>query len=62
MTKERGIKIVYLIILLLLVTFLFVNNDGVLKYFKLKTELMKWIRKLNSQNPKLKNLIWKLIH
>ena len=56
MTKERGIKIVYLIILLLLVTFLFVNKDGLLKYFNLKTELLEMDQKIEITKSKIEKL------
>jgi cell division protein FtsB len=56
MTKDSGIKIVYIVILLLLLTFLFVNKDGLIKYFELKTEIIEMDQKIEFTKSKIEKL------
>lgn len=56
MTKKRVIKLVYLIIALLLMIFLFINNNGLLKYFSLKTELKEMNQKIDNTKQKIEKL------
>lgn len=65
MNKEKSLKIVYLIFALILIVFLFINDNGVFKYFSLKKEINELeekidttkfqIEKLNSEIDSLQN-------
>ena len=65
MTKDRILKIVYIIIAIAVITLLFINDNGVIKFLNLKNEISQLdekiettklqIGKLNSEIDSLKN-------
>ena len=56
MTKIKILKIVYIIFTLILVTFLFINDNGVIKYFNLKTEIKELNLKIESTKSQINKL------
>lgn len=65
MTKNRILKIIYIIFALIIIILLFINDNGVIKYFALKEEIKELdsnissskfqIEKLNAEIDSLKN-------
>ena len=65
MTKDRILKIVYVVIALSVITLLFINDNGVIKFLNLKNEINQLdekiettkfqIEKLNSEIDSLEN-------
>jgi len=65
MTKNRILKIIYIIAALIIVALLFINDNGVIKYFSLKKEIKELnveisnskieIEKLSAEIDSLKN-------
>lgn len=56
MTKATGLKIVYIVVIIIVITLLFVNNSGVIKYIKLKTEIMEMEQKIELTQTKIEML------
>lgn len=56
MTKERILKIVYLILAIIVITLLFINDNGVIKYFNLKTEINQLDRKIENTKGQIEKL------
>lgn len=56
MTKSTGLKIVYIAVILIIITLLFVNNSGVIKFIKLKTEIMEMEEKIEFTKAKISTL------
>ncbi|PIQ08700.1 MAG: hypothetical protein COW71_10245 [Ignavibacteriales bacterium CG18_big_fil_WC_8_21_14_2_50_31_20] len=70
MTIQKVLKIVYAIFILLILVFLFINDNGFIKYFNLKKEITELeqrinnaqlhIDKLNSEIDSLQNSDYKI--
>jgi len=70
MTIQKVLKIVYAIFILLILVFLFINDNGFIKYFNLKKEITELeqrinnaqlhIDKLNSEIDSLQNNDYKI--
>lgn len=56
MTKNRILKIFYLIIILIVIILLFVNDNGVIKYFNLRNEEQEINQKISNAEGRLKQL------
>lgn len=56
MTKERVLKIVYIILAMIVVALLFINDNGVMKYFNLKTEINELDRKIENTKGQIDKL------
>ena len=56
MTKERILKIIYLIILLTIIVLLFINDNGVLKYLSLKQEIKTLDEKIENTKSQISKL------
>jgi len=66
MTKNKVLKIIYIIAALIIITLLFINDSGVIKYFTLKKEIIELdrniinselqIEKLSAEIDSLKNV------
>ncbi|MDA3860596.1 MAG: septum formation initiator family protein [Melioribacteraceae bacterium] len=56
MTKDKTLKIVYIIFAIIAITLLFVNDNGVIKYFSLKTEIKELNEKIESTKFQIEKL------
>ncbi|MBU0475179.1 MAG: septum formation initiator family protein [Bacteroidetes bacterium] len=56
MNKEKYLKIVYLVFALIILVFLFINDNGVLKYFSLKKEINELEEKIGSTKIEIEKL------
>ncbi len=56
MTKDRIVKIIYVIFVVAIVTLLLVNDNGVVKYFNLKTEIKELDKKIESTKTRIVKL------
>lgn len=56
MTKDKIVKIIYVIFVVIIVTLLLVNDNGVVKYFNLKTEIKELDEKIESIKTRIVKL------
>jgi cell division protein FtsB len=56
MTKNKISKIIYLILALIIITFLFISENGVIKYFNLKSEIKELGEKIDSSKVQSERL------
>lgn len=56
MVKKQFPKIVYFIVLSLIVAFLLFNNNGLVKYFQLNSELSNLRMKIDQANTEIESL------
>jgi len=56
MTKNKIFKIIYLILALVIITFLFISENGIIKYFNLKSEIKELSEKINSSKAQSERL------
>ncbi len=57
MNKNKILKIIYIIIALFIITLLFINDNGVIKYFTLKKEITELDRKISNSKQQIEMLI-----
>ncbi len=70
MTKDKILKIIYILIAIVVITLLFINDNGVIKFLNLKNEISQLdkkiettksqIEKLNAEIDSLKNSDFKI--
>lgn len=56
MTKNKILKIGYIIFALIIITLLFINDNGVIKYFTLKKEIKELDSTISSSKLQIENL------
>ena len=56
MTKNRILKISYIIFALIIITLLFINDNGVIKYFTLKKEIKELDSNISSSKLQIEKL------
>lgn len=56
MTKNKILKIIYIIFALIILTLLFINDNGVIKYFNLKKEIKELNRDISSSKMQIDKL------
>jgi len=56
MTKNKILKISYIIFALIIITLLFINDNGVVKYFTLKKEIMELDSNISSSKLQIEKL------
>jgi len=56
MTKNKILKIVYIIAALIIITLLFINDNGVVKYFSLKEEIRELGEDIKSAKLQIEKL------
>jgi cell division protein FtsB len=56
MTKQKVLKIIYIIGALIIISLLLINDNGVIKYFSLKKELIELDRNINSSKLQIEKL------
>ena len=56
MTKNKVLKIIYIIAALIIITLLFINDSGVIKYFTLKKEIIELDGNINNSELQIEKL------
>ncbi len=56
MTKDRILKIVYVVIALSVITLLFINDNGVIKFLNLKNEINQLDEKIEATKSQIEKL------
>ena len=56
MTKNKVLKIIYIIAALIIITLLFINDSGVIKYFSLKNDIIELDRSINNSELQIEKL------
>ncbi len=56
MKKEKILKIIYVVFIFIIVTLLFINDKGMIKYFNLKTEIKELDQKIESTKSQIDKL------
>ena len=56
MTKDRILKIVYVVIALSVITLLFINDNGVIKFLNLKNEINQLDEKIETTKSQIEKL------
>ncbi len=56
MTKNKILKIIYIVLALIIITLLFINDNGVIKYFTLKNEIQELNVEINNSRLQIDKL------
>jgi len=56
MSIQKALKIVYAIFILLILVFLFINDNGFIKYFNLKKEITELEQRINNAQSQIDKL------
>lgn len=56
MTKNKILKIIYIVLALIIITLLFINDNGVIKYFALKNEIQELNVEINNSKLQIDKL------